>query len=72
MVAMTRLQALPRSFCHEERRWYRGLTAIDQTVIPVVNPEGFLSPEELALLDASMPPPVNRDGESTKGTVIAP
>ncbi len=54
MTSMTRLQALPLSFCHEERRWYRGLTALDQTVVPVVHPEGFLSPEELALLDAAI------------------
>ncbi len=57
MTAMTRLQALPLSFCHEERRWYRGLTALDQTVVPVVRPEGFLSDEELLMLDASLPPP---------------
>src|SRR5258708_4829042 len=54
MTSMTRLQALPLSFCHEERQWYRGLTALDQAVIPVVKPEGFLSPEELALLDAAL------------------
>ena len=52
MTSMTRLQALPLSFCHEERQWYRGLTALDQTVVPVVQPQGFLSPEELALLDS--------------------
>ena len=69
MTAMSRLQALPKSFCHEERLWYRGLTTVDQTVIPVVNPEGFLSPEELALLDAFMPPPAGRDVENTEGTV---
>jgi len=54
MSSMTRLQALPRAFCHEERGWYRGLTALDQTVIPVVNPDGFLSDEELGLLDESV------------------
>ena len=54
MTSMTRLQALPLAFCHEEREWYRGLTALDQTVVPVVKPEGFLSPEELALLDAAL------------------
>ncbi len=54
MATMTRLQALPLSFCHEERQWYRGLTALDQTVVPVVRPEGFLSPEELALLDEAL------------------
>jgi len=57
MTAMTRLQALPLSFCHEERQWYRGLTALDQTVVPVVRPEGFLSDEELMKLDAALPPP---------------
>lgn len=55
MTEMTRLQALPLSFCHEERQWYRGLTALDQTVVPVVRPEGFLSGEELSLLDAALP-----------------
>ncbi len=54
MTTMTRRQALPLSFCHEERQWYRGLTALDQTVVPVVHPEGFLSPEELALLDEAL------------------
>ena len=57
MTAMTRLQALPLSFCHEERQWYRGLTALDQTVVPVVRPEGFLSEDELMMLDAALPPP---------------
>ena len=51
MTTMTRLQALPQCFCHEERNWYRGLTALDQTVVPVVHPEGFLLPEEAALLE---------------------
>jgi len=54
MTSMTRLQALPLSFCHEERQWYRGLTALDQMVVPVVNPDGFLSKEELTLLDAAI------------------
>ncbi len=56
MTTMTRLQSLPQAFCHEERLWYRGLTAIEQTVIPVVKPEGFLTPEEISLLDAATLP----------------
>jgi chemotaxis signal transduction protein len=52
MTTMSRLQALPGAFCHEERRWYRGLTVLDQNVIPVVNPAGFLTEEEISLLDA--------------------
>ena len=54
MTSMTRLQALPRAFCHEERQWYRGLTSLDQSIVPVVAPEGFLTPEEVAVLDASL------------------
>lgn len=52
MTSITRLQALPGAFCHEERAWYRGLTVLDQNVIPVVNPAGFLTAEEISLLDA--------------------
>ncbi|MGB7845469.1 MAG: chemotaxis protein CheW [Candidatus Acidiferrum sp.] len=51
MTTMSRLQALPGAFCHEECVWYRGLTVLDQNVIPVVNPMGFLTAEEFALLD---------------------
>jgi chemotaxis signal transduction protein len=54
MTSMSRLQALPLAFCHEERGWYRGLTALDQSVVPVVKPDGFLTPEEIFLLDASL------------------
>jgi chemotaxis signal transduction protein len=68
MTTMTRLQALPLSFCHEERRWYRGLTALDQTVVPVVHPEGFLSSEELALLDAALLEADHSAGEALEGT----
>ena len=53
MTTMTRLQALPGAFCHEERVWYRGLTVLDQNVIPVVSPSGFLSADEISLLDAA-------------------
>jgi chemotaxis signal transduction protein len=68
MTSMTRLQALPQSFCHEERSWYRGLTALDQSVVPVVNPEGFLSFEDLALLDAALPPMSSASEKSAEGT----
>jgi chemotaxis signal transduction protein len=70
MTAMTRLQALPLSFCHEERQWYRGLTALDQTVVPVVRPEGFLSSEDLALLDAALPPQEILGEEAVEGTEL--
>ena len=51
MTTMTRLQALPAAFCSEERDWYRGLTVLDQNVLPVLNPAGFLSTEVLLQLD---------------------
>src|ERR1700747_566890 len=53
MTTMTRLQALSQAFQGEERNWYRGLTALDQAVVPVVYPEGLLSLEELPLLEAA-------------------
>ncbi len=53
MTTMTRLQALSHAFQGEERSWYRGLTALDQAVVPVVHPEGFLSLEELTLLETA-------------------
>jgi chemotaxis signal transduction protein len=65
MTTMSRLQALPLSYCHEERSWYRGLTVLDQNVVPVVNPLGFLSAEEFQLLDLI-------SGESLKSAPIVP
>jgi len=56
MTTMTRLQALSQAFCSEERNWYRGLTALDQNVVPVVKPEGFLTNDEMAMLEQSLIP----------------
>jgi chemotaxis signal transduction protein len=70
MATMTRLQALPLAYCHEERQWYRGLTALDQNVIPVVNPEGFLTADEFALLDASLVPERLPDELPSAGTEL--
>jgi chemotaxis signal transduction protein len=66
MTTMTKLQALPGTFCHEERAWYRGLTVLDQNVIPVVNPAGFLSASEISLLDAVT------GSQSVPETTVAP
>jgi chemotaxis signal transduction protein len=67
MATMTRLQALPRAFCHEERQWYRGITSLDQSVVPVVNHEGFLTPDEIALLDAALLP---KQEPTSEGVVL--
>jgi chemotaxis signal transduction protein len=56
MTTMTSLQALPQAFCNEERNWYRGVTALDQNVVPVVKPEGFLTHQEIGLLELAMAP----------------
>jgi chemotaxis signal transduction protein len=74
MTTMTRLQALPQAFCNEERTWYRGVTALDQNVVPVVNPEGFLTSEELALLEHSQTPaaPGAKTASGSIGSVHEP
>jgi chemotaxis signal transduction protein len=53
MTTMSRLQSLSLAVQGEERNWYRGLTTLDQAVVPVVHPEGFLSLEELTILEAA-------------------
>jgi len=53
MAEISAVYALPQAFAGEERRWYRGLAYLDDTVIPVIDPNGFISPEELAYLDQS-------------------
>jgi len=71
MTTMTVLQALPGAFCHEERVWYRGLTVLDQNVIPVVDPAGFLTNEELFLLDAATGPGNATEAGGTAGADLA-
>jgi chemotaxis signal transduction protein len=74
MTTMTRLQALPQAYCNEERIWYRGVTALEQNVIPVVNPEGFLTSEELALLELSQTSAATdvKTAGSSKGSIHEP
>lgn len=67
MTSMTRLQALPQTFCHQEREWYRGLTVLERSVIPVVKPEGFLTPDEIFSLDAAL-----LQSEAAAGAVESP
>jgi chemotaxis signal transduction protein len=53
MVEMRLLFELPHSFTGLERKWYRGLTVLSGRVLPVVDPRGFLSSEDLDLLERS-------------------
>ena len=67
MTSITRLQALPQAFCRDERNWYRGLAVMEEGVVPVLSPEGLLSGEELATLDATLAAAeVERSGESSE------
>ena len=51
MAEVTAVHSLPRAFEGDERRWYRGLTYVDDHVIPVIQPSGFLTAEEFQRLD---------------------
>jgi hypothetical protein len=51
MAEIPAVHALPHAFAGEERRWYRGLAYLDDHVIPVIEPTGFLRRDEFQLLD---------------------
>jgi chemotaxis signal transduction protein len=51
MDTISILLSLPRPFRGPERAWYRGVTLIDEEVLPVVSPSGFLTERELSFLD---------------------
>jgi chemotaxis signal transduction protein len=54
MTEIPAVYPLPQAFGGKERRWYRGLAYIDDSVIPVVEPSGFLSADELGALDRTV------------------
>jgi chemotaxis signal transduction protein len=51
MAEMRAIVTLPRSFQGQERTWYRGLTILESRVVPVIDPKGFLTPDELHRLE---------------------
>ena len=51
MADVSKIHPLPRGFEGEERKWYRGLTYLEDRVIPVIHPGGFLTVEEFERLD---------------------
>lgn len=64
MTEIPAVYPLPQAFAGEERQWYRGLAYLDDAVIPVVEPSGFLSAGEMAVLDgANGPAPRQREME---------
>lgn len=63
---ISRLMVIPQSFSGAERTWYRGLTLVDDNVVPVLDPDGFLTQNELAQLGALD----DRTGASSKNDVL--
>jgi len=55
MAELRVMLPLPRSFCGEERTWYRGLTVLGRRVLPVADPRGFLTRAELRQLEEQNP-----------------
>ena len=55
MTEVARVLPLPRAFQGEERNWFLGLALVDNTVVPVVNPESFLSHYDMLSLEQSLP-----------------
>lgn len=54
MAEISAIYSLPLAFAGDERLWYRGLTQVDDLVIPVVRPAGFLSDDEFRTLDQAV------------------
>jgi chemotaxis signal transduction protein len=69
MAEISTLHALPRAFCGAERQWYRGLAVLAERVVPVVHSGGFLSSQELSLLEAARPVDSSLANSETQGAV---
>jgi chemotaxis signal transduction protein len=51
MAEISSVYPLPLAFAGEERRWYRGVAKVDDMIVPVIQPSGFLTDEEFRSLD---------------------
>lgn len=51
MAEISAVHPLPLAFAGDERRWYRGLANMEDLIIPVIDPRGFLTGEEFGVLD---------------------
>jgi chemotaxis signal transduction protein len=54
MTEISAVHPLPHAYSGAERRWYRGLVYLDDYVLPMIDPAGFLTAPEFALLDRSV------------------
>ena len=66
MAEISGVYPLPQAFAGDDRRWYRGLAYLDDSVIPVVEPRGFLTPGEFQQLDRAQSEAARRDAEAVQ------
>ena len=64
MTEISGVLPLPPAFAGDERRWYRGLAYLDDSLIPVVEPTGFLAPQEFQQLDRAHKLALEREAAS--------
>lgn len=55
MTDIPAVYPLPLAFSGEERQWYRGLAYIEDRIVPVLQPGGFLTPQQTESLDRAAP-----------------
>lgn len=60
MTEIGRILPLPKAFTGPERNWYRGLSVVDEKVIPVVSGVAFLSAAEQVVAKAAVSHVVGR------------
>jgi chemotaxis signal transduction protein len=64
MAQIPGVYPLPVAFTGAERRWYRGLVYLDDSVVPVVEPTGLLTPQEFQQLDGAHREALRRETEA--------
>ena len=63
MAEISSVYPLPLAFAGDERRWYRGLARVDDLILPVIHPGGFLTDEEFRALDIALEAASAQQGE---------
>jgi len=66
MTEISATYPLPKAFTGEEQRWYRGLTYVDDHVIPVVQPNGFLTSQDFRRLEEAAHRETQRELEGAR------
>jgi chemotaxis signal transduction protein len=64
MAEIPGVYPLPLAFTGDERRWYRGLAYLDDSVIPVIEPKGLLTPQDFQRLDRAHREAQRRESEA--------